>query len=260
LADWYLKFLKDFKDYKSDQTVYLIVNNKMAQYLISSGVAFEPEDGAKEYRRQQKIKNPEPPTEIDKQIAKEIQKTYDNPPENMDKIRKPDLEIWDYRYDDDGKILSKKLNIVNISLNFLETFQIITVGDDRFDMYYYDVLKGIYEKSGEKIVHRYVQAQTEGEITTHQINEIIGQVQRQTYEDRDILINKNNEMVCVGNGILNVNTLELIPHTHTQIFTQRLEWNYKKDVDCPLIKKFLGEILVEEDIKVLQEFVGYCFY
>src|SRR3989344_5030683 len=35
---------------------------------------------------------------------------------------------------------------------------------------------------------------------------------------------------------------------------------YNKGASCLIIKKFLKEVLSDEDIVVIQEFVGYCLY
>lgn len=174
-----------------------------------------------------------------------------------EKIRK----IWIETIDEDtGEVIKKKLNIINISLNFLDCYRIITVGDEKYDIYCYNKKEGIYKKNAEIIINQYCQRQTEGEITKYHLSEIRGQIERQTHKDRNILINKNINLVCVGNGILDINTMELKPHTPDEIFTDKIEWEYLPECDCQLIKEFLNQILDSEDVKVLQEFVGYCLY
>ena len=52
-------------------------------------------------------------------------------------------EIWIETIDKDtGKVLKRKLDIKNISLNFLDDYKIISVGEDKFDIYYYDDVNG----------------------------------------------------------------------------------------------------------------------
>ena len=175
--------------------------------------------------------------------------------------KKEELYIWDEKHDKDtGVLISKKLIITNISTNILNTYKIITVGEEKLDMYCYDNDSGLYKKNGERIINEYTQKKTEGVITIHQLNEIKGQLQRQTYKERDVLVNGNLNLICVGNGVLNLETLELLPFTSKEIFTQKIGWDYKSESGCSKIKKFLGEVLDDEDVNVLQEFAGYCLY
>lgn len=44
-----------------------------------------------------------------------------------------------------------------------------------------------------------------------------------------------------------------------EFFTlHRIPHKYDKDADCPVWKKFMSELLYEEDIPVVQEYLGYC--
>ena len=44
------------------------------------------------------------------------------------------------------------------------------------------------------------------------------------------------------------------------MFFTKIPVAYKKDENCPQVKKFLSEILHENDIPIIQEWFGYCLY
>lgn len=163
------------------------------------------------------------------------------------------LEIWNI--DDKGK---KKLIHKNIALNLINQNKIITIGESKNEIYYYS--EGIYKPNGENFIAQNVQDITEGCIRINDVNEVIGHIKRLTLKDRKILENKEYNLICVKNGILNINSLELIEHTSDLIFTQKINVNFIKDKECPNIKQFFKDILKEEDTPIIQEFLGYLLY
>ena len=73
-------------------------------------------------------------------------------------------------------------------------------------------------------------------------------------------ISDSVDLLCVGNGILNLSTKELQPHTPKKIFLNKIPVDYNPAADCPRIKQFFNEVCYEEDIPILQELFGYCLY
>jgi putative DNA primase/helicase len=66
-------------------------------------------------------------------------------------------------------------------------------------------------------------------------------------------------MIPVMNGVLNIDTQELTPHKPEYCFFNKLPTNYNPEQDCPNIKKFLTEVLPDqESLLTLQEFYGSC--
>ena len=53
----------------------------------------------------------------------------------------------------------------------------------------------------------------EGAVTRHIVNEIIGKVERLTLTNRSELGCKDKNLICVRNGVLNLTTKELLPHS-----------------------------------------------
>jgi len=164
-------------------------------------------------------------------------------------------DIW--YYDEDGK---KKLNIVGIARRLIRQYNFITLGEDRPTIYYYSY--GFYLPKGKRIIKREIQILTGGKVIINQVNEILEQIKRLTSIDEDIIHEQPPNTICVNNGILNTETLELIPHDPKKIFMQKININYKKEAKCPKIQEFLKQLFEgqEESIKIIQEFAGYCLY
>ncbi|MFH1031093.1 MAG: phage/plasmid primase, P4 family [Chloroflexota bacterium] len=96
-------------------------------------------------------------------------------------------------------------------------------------------------------------------ISIRVITEIIGHIQRSTFVNR-LNFNTSLNVINVQNGLLNLNTRVLSPHTHEFLSTIRIPVIYNPGTECPVIKTFLSEIVGVEDQVTLQEFAGYCLF
>jgi putative DNA primase/helicase len=141
----------------------------------------------------------------------------------------------------------------------LERFHIITTDDG---LYVYDEGLGMYRQGMEKAIQAWAEQQARvsgGNISLRYIAEMFGHIQRRTYE-RDIA--DNTDVFHLKNGILNMKTGEFIDHTPDKAYFSAIQLPVKYDpkAKCPLILKFISEIVYPEDIAVIQEFTGYMFY
>ncbi len=133
-----------------------------------------------------------------------------------------------------------------------ETF--VTFRDNESIYYFKD---GIYVRNGETRIKELVHELLEGKETTQQVNEIIGKIQRSTYIDRSIFTDNNEHKIVVENGILNLETLELSPHSHGFYSLTKFPVIYDSTKKCDKILKFLSETVKPGDVPTLQEWVGY---
>ncbi len=78
--------------------------------------------------------------------------------------------------------------------------------------------------------------------------------------DREEFEDIPEELICLENGIYNIKTKKLEEHNPKYYFKTKLSIDYNKEADCILIKKFLQDILYDEDIPVMQEWFGYNLY
>jgi len=68
-------------------------------------------------------------------------------------------------------------------------------------------------------------------------------------------------LICFENGVLDLNTTQLMPHRSEYFFRNIIHANYKPGAKTEKFLKFLEEILPdEEDRKLVQEIFGYTFY
>jgi len=128
---------------------------------------------------------------------------------------------------------------------------------DTDEIYVYH--NGIYISNGEAVIKTEVERILGKEANTYRVNEVTNHIKRGTYIDRKS-IETHPELLCLQNGILNIRTLELMPHTPDIIFLNKIPVSYNPDADCPKIKQFFEQVLYAEDIPTMQELFGYCLY
>ncbi len=148
----------------------------------------------------------------------------------------------------------KQQGIYILAQYILQNYRIITV-DDTDEILIYN--EGVYDGGGDKVLSAYIQKILEKLSGIHVINEVLGHVRRLTFTKRENLLEPKNK-ICLQNGILNLDTLEIEKYASNIIFLNKLPVRYDKDLDCPAIKQFLREIVPEDSISILQEFSGYC--
>ena len=147
-----------------------------------------------------------------------------------------------------------------IAKYLLEKYRWITM-EDTEEVFMYDPSRGCYVP-GESRIKAFVQeyCSNNGVIpSNHMVNEVIGHIRRSTYVPR-YEINKHIELINVKNGVLNLLTGELIPHSPDLYFTIQIPVEYNPEADCLAIKKFFSEVLYPDDIPVIEEIFGYCLY
>jgi P4 family phage/plasmid primase-like protien len=66
--------------------------------------------------------------------------------------------------------------------------------------------------------------------------------------------------VCVKNGVLDIETMELSKHSPNYYFFARSDIEYKADSVCPKFEAFVSQVMEEdmERVSILQEMAGYC--
>jgi len=137
----------------------------------------------------------------------------------------------------------------------INEFNIFTF-EDTNQIYIYN--DGVYE-DGEKKIKSFIQSVLNKISTIHSNNETCEHIRRQTYKKREFVEEEKNK-ICLLNGVLDLENLNIIPHNPEFIFFNKINAEYQPGEDCPQIKKFLSEIVNQEDVLILQEIAGYCLY
>jgi len=99
----------------------------------------------------------------------------------------------------------------------------------------------------------------------YHVSETIGHIRDTTFIDRSE-VNSESSKIPLENGVLDLNTLEVIPHDPDYFFTFKLPVEYHPEKKCDFFLEWLRERLeiTDEDdkndwkLETLQEYFGYC--
>jgi len=133
-------------------------------------------------------------------------------------------------------------------------FSIITKSIEPPEIWIYEA--GVYVPNGGDTLRTEIRRFLDRQFRIMSENEVLAKILRDTYNP-NFLEKQNPDEICLQNGVLNLRTLELIPHTSDKIFIQKIPTSYNPDSDPVAWQGFLDTILPKkEDQIVLQEFLG----
>ena len=121
-------------------------------------------------------------------------------------------------------------------------------------IYFYN--DGIYHDWGEILINKFLEEKKSETISSHEANEIVFHIKNNTYVSRKYF-NTNKNFIHLQNGIFNLQDMKFEGFNPDIISTNKIPVFYDEKMDCPMIKKFLSEILKPKDIDVIQELFGY---
>jgi len=155
-----------------------------------------------------------------------------------------------FEYNVRTKRLEKSLE--RIADYVMRQLNIITLADTG-EMYWYD--EGRYKPHGDKRIREFCDVLFQDSLPRFK-DDVVKTIMDRTYIGRNQLMNKT--FICLENGILNMNTLEFFDHSPKYYQINKIPVKYNPKADCPRIKEFLKQVLYEEDIKCVEEFIGFC--
>src|SRR3989344_1837184 len=138
----------------------------------------------------------------------------------------------------------------------IDRYHLKTIGERMRDIYFYK--DGIYVL-GVNTVKAEIQRILRSLVSKHQKNEIVEKIKDSTTIDLKEF-SADRDLVNLDNGVLSIKTGEITEHDPKHLFFNKIATTYTKNANCPMIKKFLSEILDENDIPVIQEWFGYILY
>jgi putative DNA primase/helicase len=124
-------------------------------------------------------------------------------------------------------------------------------------LYYYK--NGVYVPKGELLLSEMAEQEFHGKCSNNMVKEIIGMTKRRTYVDPKNF-DVNPDIINVKNGLLDIWTGELKPHTHELYYTVQLPVTFDPDASCPKIKNFFEEIVILDDVPLLEEIAGWILW
>ena len=156
-----------------------------------------------------------------------------------------------------------KINIVPLARLIMEEhgFHFRTIVDEKSgskDVFYYK--NGYYHPGGEFIIRKLCNKYLEEKTTNTRKNEIIGFIQDSDFAFRDEL-EPLPHILNLKNGVLDIYTGEMKPHSWEYGFINQLPVNYDKEAKCEKFLLFMSQIFpgkYSKYIDVVQEMFGYC--
>jgi P4 family phage/plasmid primase-like protien len=122
----------------------------------------------------------------------------------------------------------------------------------------YHYASGVYLDDGEVVLKTLIEAEF-GDITDNKmVSDVIGKVKRRTYVDRDHF--NNRRVINVKNGLLDLETLQLQPHTPDYLSTAQIDVVYDPVAKAPNIAKFLQEVAQSGDVALIEEIIGWLLW
>jgi P4 family phage/plasmid primase-like protien len=125
----------------------------------------------------------------------------------------------------------------------------------RPEIYYYDKEAGIYRRDGRHYIGKLLDAaipDCSSELKLNIVDKVMGRTQQRLNE-----IEPPKGLVCVKNGVFDLNRCILLPHSPEWFFLSRLNVNYDPAAKCPRFEQFLNDVLLPEDILAMEEAIGY---
>ena len=145
------------------------------------------------------------------------------------------------------------IKIIDIANKILSTGRFLTFIETE-EIFYYT--NGSYHPYAEAEIKKQSE-RIRPDISTHWNNEIISKLKVRSYKSMREL-DKYENYIHLDNGLLNINTMELEPHSPDKIVMVHIPVEYNPDAVCPNIARFFKDILDEGDIPSIEEFFGYC--
>jgi putative DNA primase/helicase len=144
-----------------------------------------------------------------------------------------------------------------IATNIIQNNNIYTTRHDKqSEMWIYK--EGIYLPKGRSYAKEVIRKYTQEAFTTHLCNEVINKIEADTFiEQEELFKEENNNEICLENGILNVETLEIKEFTPEKKFFSKFPIKYNSKNKCPKINKFFKDILNEDEkVDLIKEIFG----
>lgn len=152
--------------------------------------------------------------------------------------------------DDKGKFVPKLL-----AEELMQEYTFITMRDNEQIYVYQD---GFYQPYAESLVKQECKTRLEEEYRINRVHEVLDFIKASTFRHR---LEELAQFVPLKNGVLDMDTGELKPHSPEYMFFNLLPIEYDPNAMCPKIQKFLEEITAtKEDVELLLEVVGYCLH
>ena len=132
----------------------------------------------------------------------------------------------------------------------------LTVYSDGQFLYRYD--NGVYRPDGEEKFNLIAAKLLGEDYKNHWVKEALQWVKTIRMIQDKSLINPQDDLINVANGLLNWRTGELLPHTRKRLSTIQIPVHYDPDANDECILSFIRTVVPEDTIQTIFEIIGYC--
>ena len=131
-------------------------------------------------------------------------------------------EFLDITYDKKGNETGRKVSVPKTSRFILDHYIFKTIfGKKTETVYTYE--DGIYVATGRALLQTTIERLLEDYSNNHSVREIVEKIKRSTEIKLEVFDDVTEELSCVENGILNVKTGDLVPHSPDYYFKVKFE-------------------------------------
>lgn len=146
-----------------------------------------------------------------------------------------------------------------LAQHIVNKYSIVTIGEKDREMYIYK--DGMYYPGAENLViFPEIQKILGPLVTKNAKSETFHKIADATSHHRSVFTSVPLNLVPLKNGVYNIETGELMPHSPDYRFVYQFPITYNAEAKCPKTSEFMEEVLSPEQKTLMEEWIGYYFY
>lgn len=174
-----------------------------------------------------------------------------------DYIKSKDFGFREMKMEKSGNMVPGKPAYDDLIKQFSSEFEYINLLSDN-RMYIFD--KHHWREYSKKELRLWITHKVHPSPSSSEIEEFCARIDCRNLRKEEWLFSTIEGMMNFENGVLNIETGELVPHSSNYAFMHVIPYAYDKDAECPRWDKFMNEVTASNKkmIDLLHEFAGYA--
>lgn len=145
-----------------------------------------------------------------------------------------------------------------LAMYLVEKYDMVTVGNKERQTYVYR--GGYYTRAENELILPEIQRILGDLINKNAKTETFHKIQDATSKHREVFDECDPRYIPVRNGVYDVITAALLPHSPTYRFRHQFPVVYNNKATCPKIDAFFDQVFNEVQRQTVEEWMGYCLY
>ncbi len=172
------------------------------------------------------------------------------------RLEREDLEQIGFSFDKNDQITGLNGNL--FAAHILKHHDLLYSEGDRFYHWDHGVWKYMDMNNLSRILRDFLHQYAPNFWTVKREEQYLEALKREA--PRVDELNANRKYINLENGMLNLETFQLVPHNKALYSSIRVPIRYDPKAECPTFMKFLNDVFEcdEERIKLTAEILGYC--